>query len=91
MNPLFNLILMASDDLSQTHPIGSSWLFSWTDEYLVTVTGHTRRGLKVSYRRHGGKDSKHTLKAGIFQPEELVPVPRRGAKPEATPGSPPES
>lgn len=79
---------MDSDDLYTTHPIGSIWLFSWTDEYLVTVTGHTRRGLKVSYRRHGGKDSKHTLKAGIFQPEELVPVPRKSSTPAAGTSSP---
>jgi hypothetical protein len=80
---------MADDDLTKTHPIGSNWLFSWTDEYLVTVTGHGRRGIKVSYRKPGSKDSKHTLKAGIFQPEELVPVPRRG-KSEAEAGSTPE-
>ncbi|MDE0853202.1 MAG: hypothetical protein OSA97_02110 [Nevskia sp.] len=56
-------------DWSKTHPIGSTWSFSWTADYVVTVTGHTRRGIKVSYRRPGGG---HTLKSGIYQPEELV-------------------
>ena len=81
---------MTSDDLTKTHPIGSNWLFSWTDEYLVTVSGHTRRGIKVSYRRHSTKGSKHTLKAGIFQPDELVPVPRNGRS-EASANDAPES
>lgn len=56
-------------DWSKTHPIGSTWIFSWTADYVVTVTGHTRRGIKVSYKRPG---VGHTLKAGIYQPEELV-------------------
>jgi hypothetical protein len=61
-----------ADDWSKTHPLGSIWRFSWTDEYVVTVTGHTRRGLKVSYRRPG---TGHTLKSGVYQPEELVKPP----------------
>lgn len=61
---------MPEEDWIKTHPIGSTWQFSWTDEYVVTVTGHTRRGIRVNYKRPG---SKHTLKNGIYQPEELVP------------------
>lgn len=56
-------------DPQLSHPLGSTWSFSWTDEYVVTVTGHTRRGIRVSYKRPG---AKHTTKSGIYQPEELV-------------------
>jgi len=59
-----------AQDWPTSHPLGSSWSFSWTDEYIVTVTGHTRRGIRVSYKRPG---SKHTTKTGIYQPDELVP------------------
>ena len=59
------------NDWDKTYPLGSVWSFSWTEEYVVTVTGHTRRGIKVSYKRPG---PGHTLKAGIYQPEELVKV-----------------
>ena len=60
-------------DWHLSHPKGSTWSFSWTTEYVVTVTGHTRRGIRVSYRRPG---VGHTTKAGIYQPEELVPPPK---------------
>jgi hypothetical protein len=55
----------------KSHPKGSTWHFSWTAEYLVTVTGHTRRGIRVSYKRPG---TGHTIKSGVYQPEELVPA-----------------
>jgi len=58
-----------SEEWDKTYPIGSIWTFSWTTDYVVTVIGHTRRGIKVSYRRPG---TGHTQKAGIYQPEELV-------------------
>ena len=59
------------NDWDKIYPLGSVWSFSWTTDYVVTVTGHTRRGIKVSYKRPG---TGHTLKAGIYQPEELVKV-----------------
>jgi hypothetical protein len=62
--------LMSAEDWKQTHPLGSTWRFSWTEEYVVTISGHTRRGLKVIYKKPG---TGHTLKRGIYQPEELVP------------------
>ncbi len=58
----------------KTHPLGSVWSFSWTTEYVVTVIGHARRGIRVSYKRPG---TGHTLKAGIYQPEELVKVTKK--------------
>lgn len=67
----------SDDDIEKTHPLGSTWQFSWTSDYVVTVTGHTRRGIRVNYRKPGSRDSKHTLKAGIYQPEELVPLVKR--------------
>ncbi len=71
---------VAPADPAKTHPMGSTWQFSWTTDYIVTVTGHARQGIKVEYRRPGSKDSKHTLKRGIFQPDELVPLPRQAKR-----------
>jgi hypothetical protein len=66
---------MRNDEWKVSHPIGSNWHFAWTADYLVTVTGHTRRGIRVSYKRPG---YSHTTKAGIYQPEELVPLAQNG-------------
>jgi len=63
-----------ANDWDKTYPLGSVWSFSWTTDYVVTVIGHTRRGIKVSYKRPG---TGHTLKAGIYQPEELVKVAKK--------------
>ena len=60
---------MSEEQWRITHPKGSVWSFSWTADYVVTVTGHTRRGIRVSYKRPG---PQHTSKNGIYQPEELV-------------------
>lgn len=60
---------MSEEQWRISHPKGSTWVFSWTEEYVVTVTGHTRRGIRVSYKRPG---TGHTSKAGVYQPEELV-------------------
>ena len=60
---------MSDEDWKITYPLGSTWRFSWTEDYVVTVTGHTRRGIQVNYKKPG---AKHTLKKGIYQPDELV-------------------
>lgn len=68
---------MSNEEWQASHPIGSVWSFSWTEAYVVTVTGHTRRGIRVNYKQPG---TGHTLKAGVYQPEELVPRPKGAPK-----------